>query len=90
MAGVGGSVSLEAAIRDKYCCSSEDDDGEDSSTILPANKLIKESAVYMRPGMNTDDDSKGMYAEFLIFNVYRSSQCRKGLQLYWRGVVYVT
>lgn len=41
-----GCTSLEAAIREKYCSS----DGSEE-TLLPAKKQIKETAVYMRPGM---------------------------------------
>ena len=49
MARDTGSVSLEAAIRDKYC--SCEGDGEGEERMLPARKQIKESAVYMRPGV---------------------------------------
>lgn len=39
-------ISLEAAVRDKYCCIGG---GEDPQT-LPAHKTIKESALGYRPG----------------------------------------
>ncbi len=40
-------LSLEAAVRDKYCSCA--DGGEDGGQ-LPAHKTIKESAIALRPG----------------------------------------
>ena len=45
MADEVSRLSLEDAVRGKYC--SEDDDDRDT---LPAHKTIKESAIVYRPG----------------------------------------
>ena len=42
----GSSLSLVAAVKEKYCCSSEQGDRE----TLPAHKTIKESALGHKPG----------------------------------------
>ena len=49
---VAGRVSLEAAIRDKYCNSYDEGDVEVAGATSLDGKLIKESALYMymRPG----------------------------------------
>lgn len=39
-------LSLEAAVRGKYCSDAEGDD----PNALPAHKTIKESAIAFRPG----------------------------------------
>ena len=50
-----GGVSLETAIRDKYC--SREGDGEGQEGVLPARKQIKESAIYLRPGVPQPDSA---------------------------------
>ena len=43
-------MSLEEAIRSKYCCQ-EDEEVPEEDTTLPATRLVKEAAVYLRPGL---------------------------------------
>ena len=45
--GAAGGISLEAAIREKYCSGDSSEE-----TLLPAKNQIKETAVYMRPGVS--------------------------------------
>ena len=62
----GGGVSLEEAIRSKYCCQEDEED-------LPATRLVKEAAVYLRPGLALSLNSTlfrytiNSYTLFLLF-----------------------
>ena len=49
MAAGDGGLSLEEAIKDKYGCQEEEEDR--AREDLPAMRLVKEAAVYLRPGV---------------------------------------
>ena len=48
MASGGGGLSLEEAIKGKYGCKESKDGARED---LPAMRLVKEAAVYLRPGV---------------------------------------
>ena len=48
-------LSLEEAIRGKYCC--EEEEVERAVEAASASRLVKEAAVYLRPGMNCNYES---------------------------------
>ena len=48
-------LSLEEAIRGKYCCGKEA--VERAGEVASASRLVKEAAVYLRPGMNCNYES---------------------------------
>ena len=47
----GCGVSLEEAIRGKYCGGCEEEVSATEEATLPAKRLVKEAAVYLRPGV---------------------------------------
>ena len=47
MAGQGSALSLEDAVKEKYCVPPEED-----RETLPARKTIKESGLRHKPGWN--------------------------------------
>ena len=62
-------MSLEEAIRNKYCCQEDEEDPEDDSA-LPATRLVKEAAVYLRPGLALSLNSYSYFSVVAINTIH--------------------